>query len=630
MKTWGKYIRRIFLTGGFCIVLYAELFGQCVTAVVYSTDITCSKANDGIIIISNEHGGSGVNEYSIDGGKTWQRYNTFTGLGPGIYDVKIRDAATPACLVTLDPARSVSEPDPFQPGEIDSEPVNACFNYNPGRITFTILPEGGRQPYSFQWYLNGNAIDGETGNSIEPEELKSPGQYIYHCKVTEACGLSGITSSKIFTVHEGMDITITGEGRYCQNTSVNLSAEVGGVSGTISYQWQRSSDNSVWQEIEGANSSDYNPTTSEPGEIYYRINIISAGTVCNKDAIILIDPLPDAVVSGTGSACRNDPSPIITIAGTSGTAPYDFTYNINGEGSETISTISGNSSKIDISSERSGTMRFNLTRVSDANGCSHELNRFIDLEIYALPEAIITGITDVNCYGDSTGKVTATVSGGRAPYTFLWDTDPMQETPEVSGLKAGIYNLFIKDANGCRDSVQVSINQPDAGLHLLVSDKEDVNCPGDYSGMATVSVSGGTTPYSYLWDTYPVQSDATATGLGIGPYNVTVTDFNSCSVTGQVTIVPVHDFCLLVPEAFSPNGDGINDVWYIRDISFYPDIVITIYNRWNQMVWRSDRGYPEPWDGRSNDLQLAVDSYHYVIEPGRGAKPVIGCVTVVR
>lgn len=87
---------------------------------------------------------------------------------------------------------------------------------------------------------------------------------------------------------------------------------------------------------------------------------------------------------------------------------------------------------------------------------------------------------------------------------------------------------------------------------------------------------------------------------------------------------------LEIPNAFSPNGDGINDVWNIIGKDSYPDIEVTVYNRWGQAVWKSSRGYPVPWDGRSKGKAMPVDSYHYFIELHNGTRPIIGNVTVVR
>jgi gliding motility-associated-like protein len=87
---------------------------------------------------------------------------------------------------------------------------------------------------------------------------------------------------------------------------------------------------------------------------------------------------------------------------------------------------------------------------------------------------------------------------------------------------------------------------------------------------------------------------------------------------------------LTIPEAFSPNGDLINDVWTIGNIEVYPKAEITIYNRWGQLLWRSEQGYPHPWDGKSNGVNLPVDSYHYVIDLHNKSKQIVGVITVVK
>jgi len=88
---------------------------------------------------------------------------------------------------------------------------------------------------------------------------------------------------------------------------------------------------------------------------------------------------------------------------------------------------------------------------------------------------------------------------------------------------------------------------------------------------------------------------------------------------------------LIIPNAFSPNGDMINDTWVIKNTEIYPKTEITIYNRWGQTVWRSERGYPLQWDGKNNrGLELPVDSYHYIIDLHNGMKVIIGSVTIIK
>ncbi len=71
-------------------------------------------------------------------------------------------------------------------------------------------------------------------------------------------------------------------------------------------------------------------------------------------------------------------------------------------------------------------------------------------------------------------------------------------------------------------------------------------------------------------------------------------------------------------------------MWNIGEIELYPDIEIRIFNRWGETVWRSEKGYPQPWDGRSNGKLLPIDSYHYIIDLGKNRKPIVGNITIVR
>jgi gliding motility-associated-like protein len=100
--------------------------------------------------------------------------------------------------------------------------------------------------------------------------------------------------------------------------------------------------------------------------------------------------------------------------------------------------------------------------------------------------------------------------------------------------------------------------------------------------------------------------------------------------SGNVYVGPLSDSDLIIHNAFSPNGDLVNDVWDIGNIASYPSAEVRVYNRWGQLVWRSGKGYPHPWDGRSNGKDLPVDSYHYVIDLHNGSRPLAGHITIVR
>jgi gliding motility-associated-like protein len=97
-----------------------------------------------------------------------------------------------------------------------------------------------------------------------------------------------------------------------------------------------------------------------------------------------------------------------------------------------------------------------------------------------------------------------------------------------------------------------------------------------------------------------------------------------------VYVAPKKEVCLNIPNAISPNGDGINDEWNIGFKELYPLMEVKIFNRWGELLWASEKGYPIPWDGRSRGAVLPVDSYHYTIDLHNGSKLIIGHITIVK
>jgi gliding motility-associated-like protein len=110
-------------------------------------------------------------------------------------------------------------------------------------------------------------------------------------------------------------------------------------------------------------------------------------------------------------------------------------------------------------------------------------------------------------------------------------------------------------------------------------------------------------------------------------FTVTITSDKGCTATAQTTVhvlkIPV------VPNAFTPNNDGINDTWDIKYLNAYPNAVVEIFSRYGSKVFLS-YGYTTPWDGRLNGADLPVGTYYYIISPNSGRKPVTGSLTIIR
>lgn len=169
--------------------------------------------------------------------------------------------------------------------------------------------------------------------------------------------------------------------------------------------------------------------------------------------------------------------------------------------------------------------------ISGSTGCSPKNSNSAALTVSSVSGSITK--TDISCNGGSNGSIFLTPSGGVLPYTFEWNDGV--KTKDRTGLTPGVYTVTIKDVNGCTGVTSVTITEPTA-LVATAGTITNVACNGSATGSATVNVTGGTGSYTYVWNTTPVQTGMTATGLAAGTYTVTVKDANSCSVTYAFTI----------------------------------------------------------------------------------------------
>jgi gliding motility-associated-like protein len=167
--------------------------------------------------------------------------------------------------------------------------------------------------------------------------------------------------------------------------------------------------------------------------------------------------------------------------------------------------------------------------VQDGNTCQDSITFNITSPIVMNINATAN---NVSCNGGNDGFATVAVSGGSAPYSFLWNNTG--NTGTIIDLIANDYIVTVTDNNGCAQSDTVTITEPSA-LQLSFQ-KTDVSCFNGNDGTATVNVSGGTPNYTYNWSTFPVQTTQTVTNLSSNLYNVTVTDGNSCTMVGDTTI----------------------------------------------------------------------------------------------
>jgi gliding motility-associated-like protein len=236
------------------------------------------------------------------------------------------------------------------------------------------------------------------------------------------------------------------------------------------------------------------------------------------------------------------------------------------------------------------------------------------------------GMYNINCAGSSTGTINLTPVNTVGSLQWLWSDGATGASR--ADLPAGDYRVILTDQNLCSVDSIIRITQPDSiKIALTIAHPQCLDNP---NGEIAVTVTGGSPGpgYQYKWSdnaTSPFRDN-----LLPGKYKIVVTDFNGCTATDSVKLEALQEVCLEIPNAFSPNGDGINDEWNMGMIYLYPMMEVSIFNRQGQLVWRSERGYPDAWNGLSNGRTLPMDSYHYVINLHNGRKPIVGNVTIVR
>jgi gliding motility-associated-like protein len=258
--------------------------------------------------------------------------------------------------------------------------------------------------------------------------------------------------------------------------------------------------------------------------------------------------------------------------------------------------------------------------IVDSNGCFNsyitQVNQAHEIYTHIYPSNAL-------CHDDSSAVALLEIIGGTEPYTVTWSNG--DETRNLIDVPAGNYEVVIVDANGCMAYDTVYLTQPNP----IIVDSIIVHpsCTQLEDGKIFVSASGGTGEYSYLWSTDAVEDSIV--NLQAGFYYLTVTDEHGCETVKAYKLNKPEEDCLTIWTSFSPDGDGVNDVWNIGNIDLYPDCKVEIFNRWGNKIFES-KGYYEPWDGTWNGKPLPEETYYYAITLGDGRRPFTGTVTIIR
>ena len=390
------------------------------TASVNKTDVTCFGGSDGIISVSGASGGSGTYECSIDNGSTWQATGSFANLASGTYQVSIRDAAHPACIIDLDgtPGTTITQP------AILSASVNktdvTCFGANNGKIQ-VFNPQGGHGNYEVS--IDGNVWNEVLVNSSFDFTNLSPSNYNIQIRDKNYPQCFRTLGSLTINQPPALSLTVNSNSPICENGTITLFANP--TSGTPGYSYS-------WTGPDGFTSTIQNPTISNAGTAKAGIYIVTVtdnnGCIISKDTQVEIIPLPTASVSGTNAVCKGAPAISVTFNNPQ-PLPIEVTYTLNGT-AKTLS-ITGASQNVAVPTGNPGDFTFTITSVKYISGLSCQNNNITGqitatVTVRPLPTAEITGTQSV-CPGD-VAKITFS-NPGTLPVKVFYTLNGVDQTP---------------------------------------------------------------------------------------------------------------------------------------------------------------------------------------------------------
>ena len=441
---------------------------------------TCGNPNGSATVVVS----GGTPTYTYSWAPSGGTGATATGLVAGSYTCTITDAN--GCILT----RTVSVTNAGSPTATITATVNVtCFGGSNGSAT--VSATGGTSPYTYAWTPSGGTGTTATGLAANT----------YTVTVTDANGCTTIATVTI-TAPPALTATQSQVNVTC-NAACNGSATVIPSGGTPSYTYAWTPTGGTLATTTGRCAGNYTCTITDAN-----------GCTITRTFNITQPTAVTATIATTPVLCNGGTTGTASVTASGGTPTYTYSWAPSGGTGSTATGLGA------------GTYTCTIT---DANGCV--ITRTITVTQPTALTAISTTVT-ATC-GNPNGSATVTPSGGTPAYTYSWA--PSGGTgATATGLLAGTYTCTITDANGCvitRSVTIINAGSPTA----TISASTNILCNGGNTGSATVTATGGTSPYTYAWAPSG-GTGPTASSLIAGTYTVTVTDANGCSTTATVTL----------------------------------------------------------------------------------------------
>jgi hypothetical protein len=533
-------------------------------------------------------GGTGVYTYSWNTIPV-QTSVTATGLAAGTYIVTVFDGS--GCSATA--STTITEPAAALSGAITLQSNVTIPGGNDGSVT--VAGSGGISPYQYKIGSGAYQVSGTFGTlmagsyTITVQDINLCTFDVLVTITQPAATLSGSISSQTNVA--------------CFGTSTG-SVTVIGSGGVAPYEYS-------------LNAGTYQASGTF-GSLAVGTYIITVrDAVLNTFDVSVIITQPASSLGGlrtsqTNVICFGSNTGSVTVTGSGGIVPYQYKMGTGSyQASGTFGTLTAGSY---------------IVTVQDANLCTFDVVVIITQPLEALTGSITTQ-TNVSCNTSINGSVTIAGSGGIAPYSYSLNGGASQTSGIFNGLAAATYAITVTDANLCTTIVSATITEPE--VLSISSTKTDASCPGVSDGSITLTITGGTQPYSVIWSDGILTKDRLT--IPDGTYSVVVTDKNGCASSLDIVVGIVgSDQCLEIPDIITPNNDGFNDTWKIKNIDLFPNAEVFVFTRWGKLVFQSKNLAANPWNGTFKGKLLPTDSYHYILHLNDGSKPRSGVISIIR
>lgn len=360
-----------------------------------------------------------------------------------------------------------------------------CPGSNDGAVNLSV--SGGTPPLSYLW-----------SNGATSQHLANIPGGNYTVTVTDASGCSLVRTATVPSPSP-LTVNLTAIGPSCAGET-NGSIQINNISGgTPPYrvQWHTGQNTMT---INGLAQMTYILTISDA----FNCRIIREVNLQARSQLQVTAAIRDESCPG-----RNDGSIALTMQ--TGVPPFTVAWSDGGTGANRTGMASGTYS----------------ASITDAVGCQRSIGAVIRP---AVPYTLTVAKTDVTSCTVNNGSAEALITGGVGPFTFSWSNG--QTSARIINLVPGTYSVTVRDGNGCTQTANVNVLAPPA-ISAQVTATAQV-CQGAVNGSATVSIVGGTAPFSYAWNSGG--SSQTLQNLAPGLYRVTVTDSRNCTAIAQATI----------------------------------------------------------------------------------------------